>query len=87
MKIRFSVFDEAVSKDQYQYDDPNLYDYEYDDDTQTSADEDIKKTHRPVIITQPTHVQVPLGGIINLPCKTDFLPGMKIFMKVSRKTF
>ena len=62
--------------DEYQYDSPHEYEYEYDDvDIHTTADDTMMKTHIPVIVTQPTHVQVPLRGIISLPCNTDFLPG------------
>jgi len=72
-----TVSDGAFDKNAYQQDIPNEYDYEYDDgdvDTHITADSTMKETHRPVIITQPTHVQVPLGGFISLPCQTDFLP-------------
>ena len=51
------------------------YEYDYEVETDASADETVKEVHRPVINSQPTHVQVSLGGIIRLPCNTDFLSG------------
>ena len=76
----FSVSSGSFDRDDYQNDITNEYDYEYDDGdvdvyTHIQADGTMKETHRPVISTQPTHVQVPLGGFIRLPCKTDYLPG------------
>ena len=51
------------------------YEYDYQVETDASADETVKEVHRPVINSQPTHVRVSLGGLISLPCNTDFLSG------------
>lgn len=71
--IFFAVIISEFSRATLAEDADDDYEYDYEVETDASADETVKKVHRPVINSQPTHVRVSLGGIISLPCTTDFL--------------
>ena len=64
----------------YQYDDAASYQYDYGQDTAYSEDELAKDVHKPVLLSQPRHIQLELGHTIRLPCIVDRLPGEIVCM-------
>eukprot|EP00090_Calanus_glacialis_P045754 TRINITY_DN8695_c0_g1_i4.p1 TRINITY_DN8695_c0_g1~~TRINITY_DN8695_c0_g1_i4.p1 ORF type:complete len:487 (+),score=100.92 TRINITY_DN8695_c0_g1_i4:183-1643(+) len=66
--------DSSYKPGDYQYDAAASYDYDYGPDSSYSEEELAKDVHKPVILSQPSQIQVELGHTIRLPCTVDRLP-------------
>ena len=65
----------SYSPGDYQYDAAASYDdYDYGPDNLYSEEELSDNVHKPVILSQPTQLQVEHGHLIRLPCVVDKLP-------------
>ena len=72
--------DSSYSPGDYQYDAAASYDYDYGPDSSYSEEEVAKDVHKPVILSQPSQIQVEIGHTIRLPCTVDRLPGEIVCM-------
>ena len=72
--------DSSYSPGDYQYDAAASYSYDYGPDSSYSEEEVAKDVHKPIILSQPSQIQLEIGHTIRLPCIVDRLPGEIFYM-------